>query len=138
MAIMISIPAGITSNQASTETLTQNLSDTITQTEATINQTQTQIEYSLSPRFEGFGFAKPDMGDSEFAPPEFGGGFRPGEFGGGALGGGGTTAMNETLYSDVSSVENVAAVALTLEASEGSEQAIEMMGRNFSVSLPIM
>jgi hypothetical protein len=147
MAIMISIPAGITSNQASTETLTQNLSDTITQTEATINQTQTQIECTLSPRFEGFGFAPPDMGgsgfappdsDSEFAPPEFGGGFRPGEFGGGALGGGGTTAMNETLYSDVSSVENVAAVALTLEASEGSEQAIEMMGRNFSVSLPIM
>jgi len=119
MAIMISIPAGITANQASTETLTQNLSDTITQTEATINQTLTQIDCTLAPNFEGFGFAPPDMGDSSFVPPddgsrfvppEFGGGFRPGEFGGGAFGRGGTTAMNETLYSDISSVENVAAV----------------------------
>lgn len=49
MAIMISIPAGITSNQASTETLTQNLSNTITQTEATINQTLAQIECSMAP-----------------------------------------------------------------------------------------
>jgi putative ABC transport system permease protein len=136
MAIMISIPAGITSNQASTETLTQNLSDTITQTEATINQTLTQIECTLAPNFEGFGFAPPDMGDSRFTPPEFGGGFRPGEFGGGAFGGGGTTAMNETLYSDVSSLENVAAVTLTLEASEGTEQTIEMMGRSFTRFVP--
>jgi len=145
MAIMISIPAGITSNQASTETLTQNLSDTITQTEATINQTLTQIECTLAPNFEGFGFAPPDMGDSRFAPPdgdsgftppEFGGGFRPGEFGGGAFGGGGTTAMNETLYSDVSSLENVAAVTLTLEASEGTEQTMEMMGRSFTRLVP--
>ena len=136
MAIMISIPAGITSNQASTETLTQNLSDTITQTEATINQTLTQIECTLAPNFEGFGFAPPDMGDSRFTPPEFGGGFRPGEFGGGAFGGGGTTAMNETLYSDVSSLENVAAVTLTLEASEGTEQTVEMMGRSFTRLVP--
>jgi putative ABC transport system permease protein len=145
MAIMISIPAGIASNQASTETLTQNLSDTITQTEATINQTLTQIECTLAPNFEGFGFAPPDMGDSGFAPPdgdsgfappEFGEGFRPGEFGGGAFGGGGTTAMNETLYSDVSSVENVATVALTLEASEGTEQTMEMMGRSFTRLVP--
>jgi hypothetical protein len=136
MAIMISIPAGITSNQVSTETLTQNLSDTITQTEATINQTLTQIECTLAPNFEGFGFAPPDMGDSGFAPPEFGEGFRPGEFGGGAFGGGGTIAMNETLYSDVSSVENVATVALTLEASEGTDQTMEMMGRSFTRLVP--
>ena len=59
MAIMISIPAGITANQASAEALTANLGDTITQTESTIIQTLTQIECTLSPNFEGFGFAPP-------------------------------------------------------------------------------
>jgi len=145
MAIMISIPAGIIANQASAEALTQNLGDTIIRTGETINDTLTQIDCNLAPSFEGFGFAPPDMGDSSFAPPDgssgftpgqFGGGFRPGEFGGGIFGGGGTTAMNETLYSDVSSVDNVAAVALTLEASEGTEQTIEMMGRSFTRLVP--
>jgi putative ABC transport system permease protein len=145
MAILISIPAGIIANQASAEALTQNLGDTIIRTEETIDQTLTQIECTLSPSFEGFGFAPPDMGDSGFVPPDsssgftpgqFGGGFRPGEFGGGIFGGGGTTAMNETLYSDVSSVENVAAVAQTLEASEGTEQTMEMMGRSFTRLVP--
>ena len=131
MAIMVSIPAGITANQESTESLTQNLSNTIAQTEATIDQTLTQIDCSLSPSMEGFGFTPPDMGDSDFTPPDgasgftpgdFGGGFRPGQFGGGQFGGGGTTAMNETLYSDISSIEGVAAVAPSLEASEGTEE----------------
>jgi putative ABC transport system permease protein len=145
MAIMISIPAGITSNQASTETLTQNLSDTITETEATINQTLTQIDCTLTPSFEGFGFAPPDMGDSDFTPPngdsgftpgDFGGGSRPGQFGGGAFGGGGTIAMNETLYSDISSIDDVAAVAPSLQASEGTEQTMDMMGRSFTRLVP--
>jgi putative ABC transport system permease protein len=145
MAIMISIPAGIAANQASAEALTQNLGSTITRTEATINETLTQIDCTLSPSFEGFGFAPPDMGDADFTPPdgdsgftpgEFGGGVRPGAFGGGAFGGGATTAMNETLYSDISSVQNIAAVALTLEASEGTEQTTEMMGRSFTRLVP--
>jgi len=46
-------------------------------------------------------FTPPD-GDSGFTPGQFGGGVRPGQFGGGAFGGGGTTAMNETLNSDIS------------------------------------
>jgi len=148
MAIMISIPAGITSNQASTETLTQNLSDTITQTETTINQTLTQIDCTLTPSFEGFGFSPsdtPDFGDFDFTPPnggsgftpgQFGGGQMPGRFGGGAFGGGGTTAMNETLYDDISSIEGVAAVALSLQASEGTEQTIERFGRSFTTLVP--
>jgi putative ABC transport system permease protein len=145
MAIMVSIPAGITSNQASTETLTQNLSDTITETEATINQTLTQIDCTLTPSFEGFGFAPPDTGDfnftrpnggSEFNPGEFGGGFMPGQFGGGAFGRGGTTAMNETLYDDISSIEGVAAVAPSLQASEGTEQTMERFGRSFTSLVP--
>jgi putative ABC transport system permease protein len=141
MAIMISIPTGITSNQASTETLTQNLSNAITQTEATVNQTLTQIDCSLASNFEGFGFAPSDTGDfnftrpngnSGFNPGEFGGGFMPGQFGGGTFGRGGTSAMNETLYGDISSIEGVAAVVPSLQASEGTEQTIERFGRSFT------
>ena len=141
MAIMISIPAGITANQTSTEALTQNLSNTITQTESTINQTLTQIECTLSSSFEGFGFEPPVRndsglmppdGDSGFTPGQFGGGVRPGQFGGGAFGGRGNTAMNETLYEDLSSIEGVAAVATSLQASEGTEEEMEMMGQSFT------
>jgi putative ABC transport system permease protein len=148
MAIMISIPAGITSNQASTETLSQNLSNTITQTEATINQTLTQIECSLAPSFEGFGFTPsdiPDSGNSDFTPPnggsgftpgQFGGGSMPGRFGGGAFSRGGNSAMNETLYEDISSIESVAAVVPRLQASEGEEQTLERFGRSFTTLAP--
>lgn len=151
MAIMISIPAGITANQASTETLTQNLSNTITQTEATINQTLTQIDCSLTPSMEGFGFAPPDMGnssfmfpggggpgDSGFTPGQFGNGTgMPGAFGGGAFGRGGTTAMNETLYSDINSIEGVAAVSSSLQVSEGTNQTITAPnGRTFTRLVP--
>jgi putative ABC transport system permease protein len=143
MAIMVSIPAGISANQESTLNLTENLGDTITQTEATINQTLTQIDCSLSPSMEGFGFAAPDMGSSGFAPPSSGGsGFAPGQFGnatgvpgafgGGAFGRGGTTAMNETLYDDISSIEGVAAVVPSLQVSEGTNQTMEMFGRSFT------
>jgi putative ABC transport system permease protein len=133
---MISIPTGITANQASTETLTQYLSNTITQTEATINQTLTQIDCILTPSFEGFGFAPPNTGDFNFTRPNGGFGFNPGEFGGGAFGRGGTTAMNETLYDDISSIEDVAAVAPSLQASEGTEQTIERFGRSFTALVP--
>ena len=144
MAIMISIPAGISANQESTLSLTENLGDTITQTEATINQTLTQIDCSLSPSMEGFGFAAPDTGSSGFAPPSSGSsGFTPGQFGnatgvpgafgGGAFGGGGNTAMNETFYSDINStIDDIAAVAPTLQVSEGTNQTMEMFGRSFT------
>jgi putative ABC transport system permease protein len=147
MAIMVSIPAGVTANQASTQGLTQNLSNTITQTESALNQTLTQITCSLSSGFEGFGFALPDRGDSSFTPPDFGdSGFTPGQFGnatgmpgqfgGGAFSGGGTSAMNETLYSDISSIENVAAVVPSLEVSEGTNQTVERFGRSFTRLVP--
>jgi putative ABC transport system permease protein len=147
MAIMVSIPAATTSNQASTEALTQNLSDTITETEATINQTLTQIDCTLASSFEGFGFAPPDtsnsggsggtppdMGGSGFTPGQFGNGTgAPGQFGGGAFSRGGTTAMNETLYSDINStIDGVAAVVPSLQVSEGTEETMDMMGRSFT------
>ena len=143
MAIMVSIPAGISANQESTLSLTENLGDTITQTETTINQTLTQIDCSLSPSMEGFGFALPDTGSSDFGPPSSGdSSFTPGQFGnatgvpgafgGGAFGRGGATAMNETLYADISSIEGVAAVVPSLQVSEGTNQTMEMFGRSFT------
>jgi putative ABC transport system permease protein len=151
MAIMISIPAGITANQESALRLTENLGSTITQTEATINQTLTQIDCSLSSSMEGFGFAPPETGNSSsmfpggqgggqggFTPGQFGNGTgMPGEFGGGAFSRGGTTAMNETLYSDISSVEGVAAVSPSLQVSEGTNQTISAPnGRTFTRLVP--
>jgi putative ABC transport system permease protein len=148
MAIMISIPAGITANQESTLSLTENLSNTITQTEATINQTLTQIECSLSPSMAGFGFAPPSMGNSSsmfpggggsgFTPGQFGNGTgAPGAFGGGAFSRGGTTPMNETLYSDISSIKGVAAVVPKLQVSEGTNQTITAPnGRTFTRLVP--
>ena len=107
---MISIPAGITANQATTETLTQNLSNTITQTEELISETLTQIDCSLTPSFSGFGLDRPSgtgvgPGGGAFVP-----GSGRGKFGGGAFGGSTATPMNETLYSDISSVSDVEAV----------------------------
>jgi ABC-type antimicrobial peptide transport system permease subunit len=146
MAIMVSIPAGISANQESTLSLTENLGNTITQTEATINQTLTQIDCSLSPSMEGFGFAAPDMGSSGFAPRDSG--FTPGQFGnatgvpgafgGGAFSRGGTTAMNETLYTDInsSSIDGVAAVVPSLQVSQGTNQTVEMFGRSFTRLVP--
>ncbi|MCW4045895.1 MAG: ABC transporter permease [Candidatus Bathyarchaeota archaeon] len=150
MAIMISIPAGITANQESTLSLTQNLGNTIAQTEATINQTQTQIDCTLTPSMEGFGFAPPsreNSGSSGFTPPSGDSGFQfgqfgngtgiPGAFGGGAFGGRGTTAMNESLYSDLSSIDGVVAVCPTLTVSEGTNQTITAPnGRTFTRLVP--
>ncbi len=142
MAIMISIPAGIAANQQATQDLTSNLSGTITQTEASINQTLTQIDCSLTPSFEGFGFSPGNFtpgqfgggGNFNFTPGQFGGGGRiPGEFGGGAFGGGGSTPMNESVYTDInSSVSGVAAVAPILQVSEGHNVTTTMYGRSFT------
>jgi putative ABC transport system permease protein len=147
LAIMISIPAGVVANQSSTLSLAQNLGNTITATEASINQTLTQIDCSLTPEFEGFGFRQSDsVGPGNFTPGqpppgnftpgdpgEFGGGRDiPGQFGGGAFGQGGSIAMNQTLYEDISSISGVAAVAPVLQVSEGQNVTMEMMGRSFT------
>ena len=153
MAIMISIPAGVSANQASTLSLTENLGNTITQTQATINQTLTQIDCSLTSSFEGFGFRPAETGNFtpgqfgggqlfnqgpfNFTPGQFGGGRPiPGQFGGGAFGGGGTTAMNESIYTDISDIENVASVVPILQVTEGTNQTIEMFDRSFTRMIP--
>lgn len=148
MAIMISIPAGATANQASTLSLSQNLSNTITQTEANINQTLTEIDCSLASGFEGFGFRTSGYGNFtpgqfsgngnfNFTPGQFGGGRDiPGQFGGGAFTGGASTPMNESLYDDISSIPNVAAAVQVLQVSEGTNTTVEMFGRTFTRMVP--
>ncbi len=152
MAIMISIPAGIAANQTASQNLTRNLSNTITETQSSINETMTQIDCSLTPSFEGFGFTPGNFTPGQFGgggppidPGQFetgnftsgqgNGGFNPppGEFGGGAFGGGGNVAMNESIYSDVNStLYGVAAVAPYLQVSEGHNETIERNGRSFT------
>jgi putative ABC transport system permease protein len=142
MAIMISIPAGVVANQESTLNLTENLGNTITQTEESINQTLTQIDCSLTPSFAGFGFGNGNFtpgqfeGGGNFNPGQFGGGFTPGEFGAGPFGGGGTNAMNESLYSDIGSIQGVAAVEPILQVSEGHNVTTERFGRTFTRLMP--
>jgi len=139
MAIMVSIPAGVLANQQTASAVASNLSNVITQTSASINQTSTQIDCSLAPSFSGFGFrdfgGSGTSGGSGFTPGQFGGGtsggsgFTPGQFGGGTIGGqfgggafngGQSNPMNESLYADIdSTLSGVAAVEPVLQASEG-------------------
>jgi putative ABC transport system permease protein len=141
MAIMVSIPAGVLANQQTASNMATNLSNTISQTGASINQTLTQIDCSLASSFSGFGFnapnitiGQPGQGSSQgFDPSQFGGGGTPGQFGGGSFGGGQASPMNESLYTDINSfISGVAAVEPILQASEGSNQTISMMGRSFT------
>jgi len=149
MAIMISIPAGVLANQNAASKLASNLSDTITETGQSINQTLTQIDCSLSSDFAGFGFRPPNAtdyipglpgqgstrtGDRVFDPSQFGGaGGSPGQFGGGAFGGGQANPMNESLYNDINStISGVAAVEPIFQASEGINETMSMMGRTFT------
>jgi putative ABC transport system permease protein len=155
MAIMVSIPAGVMANQQTANDLATNLSNTITQTGQSINQTLTQIDCSLASDFAGFGFGAPNFtytpgqggfgqsteggGNGQYSgfdPSQFGGGGMPGRFGGGSFGGGEANPMNESLYDDVSSISGVAAVEPILQASEGQNVTTEFMGRTFARLVP--
>jgi len=149
MAIMISIPAGVLANQESANRLASELSNTISQTEQSINETLTQIDCSLASEFAGFGFQAPNrtgstqqqspnmgsapQGGGGFDPSQFGGGTMPGRFGGGSFGGGQANPMNESLYVDISEINGVDAVAPILTATQGDNVTREFMGRTFSV-----
>jgi len=150
LAIMISIPAGVLADQKATTSITNNLSNTITQTSRSLNQTLNQITCTILSGFGGFGFSSsgsvtpPSGGNGPGSSSNsgsggfgsfggFGGGGTPGEFGGGSLGGGRSSPMNETLYSDINStLSGVAAVEPILQASEGPNETISMFGRSFT------
>lgn len=127
MAIMISIPAGVLANQAQVEALTDTLTNTINQSDTTVNMALTQIECTISSGFEGYGFSNNVTGS---APPSGNAYF--GQFGGGDFGGGQTSPMNESLYSDISSIDGVASVVPILKVSEGSNVTMEWNGRTFT------
>ncbi len=141
MAIMISIPAGVMANQQASTAAESNLSNVISQTSASINQTSTQIDCNLASSFSGFGFTPPSTtssgstsssggsvppqtgsstSSSGGTPPQFGGGGTPGQFGGSAFNGGESSPMNESLYTDINTtISGIAAVEPILQASEG-------------------
>jgi putative ABC transport system permease protein len=149
MAIMVSIPAGVLANQQAATTMASNLSNTISQTGESINQTLTQIDCSIAPEFSGFGFRPPDTISSNatrfgqippsdgsftgFDPSQFGGGGTPGQFGAGPFGGGQASPMNQSLYSDINStISGISAVVPILQASEGNNETVSFMGRSFT------
>jgi len=137
MAIMISVPAGIAANQNSAQNVALNLTNTINETAATLNQTLTQIECTLTPSFQGYGFSGGSGGYGGFGNGGgyggFGGGANGGSssgrfpgglagaFGGGAFGGE-SSPLNMSLYSDISSIQGVSAVVPILQVTEGQNQ----------------
>ncbi len=116
MAIMASLPSGIVSNQIASQNIARNFENTITQNEAALNKTLTELTCSLSSGLEGYGFARGGFNAS--------GG--PGGYGGyGGYGFGESSSnMNESLYTNMSSISGVDAVAPILQVSEGTTETI--------------
>ncbi|MDR0471481.1 MAG: ABC transporter permease, partial [Nitrososphaerota archaeon] len=118
MAIMITIPAGISANQAATQNLTGDMENLINQTKATIDQTMTQIDCSLTPS----GSSGPVM-----VSPGSSAGHQQGvnqQFGGTRLSGGEKKPMNESDYADLSKISGVATVVPILQVAQGSTQTV--------------
>jgi putative ABC transport system permease protein len=129
MAILIAVPPGIAANQKATNNLTGNLGNTITQTEATINQTLTEIQCTLTPTApSGFGFSSSGSGTVVSGGGPVGGSGpvvqKIGTLGGGALGGGSYSPMNETDYNDLANITDVAAVEPMLQVVEGHNETV--------------
>jgi ABC-type antimicrobial peptide transport system permease subunit len=119
MAIMITIPAGITANQAATQSLTGDMENLINQTKATIDQTMTQIDCSLTPS----GSSGPVM----MSPDSSADGHQQGvtqQFGGARVGGGEKKPMNESDYADLTKISGVAVVVPILQVVQGSTQTV--------------
>jgi putative ABC transport system permease protein len=135
MAILIAIPPGIAANQNATNTLTNTLGNTIAQTAATVNNSSTQIQCSLTQSdTTGLGVSS-GSGAGGAAP---GGGS---QYGGGAFGGGSLKPMNESSYSDVNtSLSGVAAVEPILRVVEGHNETITprygASTQSFNVTVP--
>jgi ABC-type lipoprotein release transport system permease subunit len=100
LAIMISLPAGILANQQSTQTLTTDYNNTITQVEQNLTLITVVNSSSSTGAYPGGGF---------------------GGYGGfsGRFGGGEGNYMNESVVDDVDSLPGVVAAVPTLEVGEG-------------------
>jgi len=119
MAIMISIPPGIVANQESTQSLTENYNNTLTNMQEEINKTATLIECRTS---SGQGFPS---GDRQGMPP----------FGSQQE----AVYVNETVVDEIRSIEGVKDVVEFLEASsnETTSETISTPRGDFTVSRPI-
>jgi len=109
MAIMISIPSGIVANQTATQRLTENYNELINNMQEEINATLTLIECSPS---SGFTFGPmPGPGGSE-------------------------NFLDESIISDIESIQGVKDVVPFFEKSEGTNQTVERFGRTFTFLRP--
>jgi putative ABC transport system permease protein len=118
LAIMTSLPAGIVSNQIASQNTVRNLENTINQTEAALNQTLTEITCTLSSGSSGYEFPR--------------GG--PGGYGG--YGFGASSILNESLYTNMTSIPGVDAVAPILQVPEGTTETITRFGRTITRLVP--
>ncbi len=100
IAIMISIPAGIMANQESMQTLSENLTSTITTMQEEINKTATLIECSTTP----------NQGMQTFRP------------GGGFFGGVNETFINESIVDEIYSI-NVSGVRVVKDVIPSLEKS---------------
>ncbi len=129
MAILVTIPAGVLANQQTAKNVTSGLSSAINQTGQSINQTLSQIDVTLASGMSGYGF-NPGSGTTGVhggygGYGQGGSGSRAAAAGGGAVffrqfGAGQPSIMNESLYSDISSISGVAAVEPELQVNEGT------------------
>ncbi len=146
MAILVTIPAGVLANQKTANNVTSGLSSAINQTGQSINQTLSQIDVSLASGMSGFGFTPPAGTTGNGGYGGYGGGYGGGDAGrttGGGFfrqfGAGQPSMMNESEYSDISSISGVAAVEPELQVNEGShnETVTAPFGdRTFTESVP--
>ncbi|MCW3976801.1 MAG: FtsX-like permease family protein [Candidatus Bathyarchaeota archaeon] len=139
ITIMISIPAGVIANQRATENLTTDLTSTITKTEASINQTQKQLDCRLDPTLAGYGATGTTYVGATMYNPYLMLGLDPPEEEDVAdlafqelFGSGGNVLMKQTLYSDIASIEGVAAVVPILRKNMGYNITREYLNRYFN------
>ena len=124
MAIMVSVPAGITANQEATQSITANFNSTLSNMQAEINETTTliQVQTSSGRNFE-FGRPPSTSPDASSSPPSFGSE--------------GESYMNETVVNEISSIDGIKDVVEYLEAPSKetiSETITTPFGRTFNIS----
>ncbi len=124
MAIMISIPAGIIANQESTQSMTENFSNTMSNMQEEINKTATLIECQTS---SGRGMSSSTPSDMPFGMPPSG--FTQEE-----------VFVNETIVEEIRSIEGVKDIVPFLEKSSNettSETINGPGGRTFTINRPL-
>jgi putative ABC transport system permease protein len=116
MAIMISVPAGIEANQDATQRLSNISNSTISRMEAQINQTMTLVECINTSRPSSESFP------GYFNRSRFGFAF-----------GAGSSFINESIVSNIASIQGVQATVSKLEVPEGFtvQSGASYFGRTF-------